>query len=73
MGMVFGGGCLDFGGYWQVAGKGMLAGAGQDLGAGMMNAWVTRPITVGQDAVNSVNLAEAIQDEIDRRADADTP
>ena len=70
-GMMFGGGCLDFGSYWQLAGKGMLEGAGFNFGAGLTNEWVTRPIVTGQEAVNDVNLAEAIQDEIERRADAD--
>ncbi|MHC4696875.1 MAG: hypothetical protein ACYTFA_09045 [Planctomycetota bacterium] len=70
-GMMFGGGCLDIGGIWKFAGRGLVEGAGWDLGAGMTNAWVTRPLADGQQAINDVNLAEAIQAEIDARADAE--
>ena len=70
-GMVFGGGCLDLGGFIKFTGRGLAEGAGRSFGEDLTTAFVTRPITVNQDAVNAVNLQEAIADEIAARADAD--
>ena len=69
-GMVFGGGCLNFGGAWRFAGRGLAQGAGWSLGSDLTSSYVTNPITVNQDAVNAVNLSEAIADEMAARADA---
>lgn len=58
-GMVFGGGCLNFGGVWKVAGRGVAEGAGRNFGDGLMGAFVTRPITRSADGVNDFWQADA--------------
>lgn len=58
-GMVFGGGCLNFGGVWKFAGRGAAEGAGWSLGNGMTNEFVTRPITNTAQGQNDFAAADA--------------
>ena len=58
-GMVFGGGCLDFGGMWKFMGRGAAEGAGWSLGSGLTNEFATRPITNAQAGANDWAEADA--------------
>ena len=67
--MVFGGfgGCL--GPAWKFFGQGLVGGAGFETGRDMVQTYVLSPWTHTQDAVNDLDYADALQAEIERRAE----